>query len=95
MHGVPPHRHDIAWQTDASGGYETYLRPFSIKDGLGPITRVSGAAGNDAIWPGDTFGLSVLKPGNGPGLHEHVALSWGSAVNGNRDSEIHTRVVNQ
>lgn len=86
---------EVAWQTDASGGYQTFLRPFSIKSGLGPITQVSDAAGADAIWPGDTFGISALKPGNGPGLHEHVILSWGSAVNGNRDSEIYTRVVNQ
>ncbi len=86
---------DVAWQTDAPGGYATFLRPFSIKHGLGPITRVSRGLGNNAIWPGDTFGISVLKPGNGPGLHEHVALSWGSAVGGSPNSEIYTTVVNQ
>ena len=86
---------DVAWQTDASGGYATFLRPFSITSGLGPVTQVSNDSGNDAIWPGDTFGISLLTPGNGPGLGEHVALSWGSAVGGSPDSEIYTTVVNQ
>ena len=86
---------DVAWQTNASGGYQTFLRSFSIKSGLGPVTQVSSDVGNDAVWPGDTFGISLLNPGNGPGLGERVALSWGSAVGGSSDSEIFATVVNQ
>ena len=93
--GAGPGIVDIAWQADNSPrGYATYLRPFSIKDGwLAPVTRVSNEYGNPAIWPGDTFGISVLKGWNGPGAPEHVALSWGSAVGGSHNSEIHATVV--
>jgi BNR/Asp-box repeat protein len=93
--GAGPGIVDIAWQADNSPqGYATYLRPFSIKKGwLAPITRVSRQYGNPAIWPGDTFGISVLKRWNGPGAPEHVALSWGSAVGGSPNSEIHATVV--
>jgi hypothetical protein len=86
---------DIAWLADNSPhGYATYLRPFSIKDGwLAPVTQVSSQYGNPAIWPGDTFGISVLKRWNGPGAPEHLALSWGSAVGGSHNSEIYTTVV--
>jgi hypothetical protein len=86
---------DIAWLADNSPrGYATYLRPFSVKHGwLAPVTRVSSQYGNPAIWPGDTFGISVLKRWNGPGAPEHVALSWGSAVSGSKNSEIYATVV--
>ncbi len=86
---------DIAWQADNSPqGYATYLRPFSIKDGwLAPVTQVSSRYGDPAIWPGDTFGISVLPDWNGPGAPEHVALSWGSAVGGSQNSEIYATVV--
>src|SRR5579875_329230 len=81
----------VAWQTDASPqGYATWLRPYSISRGwLGPAIRVSTQYGNDSIWPGDTFGLAVLH--GGPGVR--LALSWGSAVGGSKDSEIYARVV--
>jgi hypothetical protein len=86
---------DIAWLADNSPrGYATYLRPFSVKHGwLAPVTRVSSQYGNPAIWPGDTFGISVLKRWNGPGAPEHFALSWGSAVSGSKNSEIYATVV--
>ena len=75
-------------------GYATYLRPFSIQHGwLAPVTQVSSEYGNPAIWPGDTFGISVLPDWNGGGLPEHVALGWGSAVGGSQNSEIYATVV--
>ncbi|MBV9445800.1 MAG: exo-alpha-sialidase [Streptosporangiaceae bacterium] len=82
---------DIAWQADNSPqGYATFLRPFSIRHGwLAPVTRVSSGYGNRTIWPGDTFGISVL-PGWNAG---HVALSWGSAVGGSKVSEIYATVA--
>jgi hypothetical protein len=86
---------DIAWQTDNSPqGYATYLRPFSIKHGwLAPVTQVSSEYGNPKIWPGDTFGISVLPGRNGHGAPEHVALSWGSAVGGSQNSEIYATIA--
>jgi hypothetical protein len=86
--GAGPGIADIAWQSDNSPrGYATYLRPFSIRHGwLAPVARVSTQYGNPAIWPGDTFGISVL-PGR------HVVLSWGSAVGGSKNSEIYATVV--
>jgi hypothetical protein len=86
---------DIAWQADNSPqGYATYLRPFSIRHGwLAPVTQVSTQYGNRAIWPGDTFGISVLPGWKGPGARQHVALSWGSAVGGSQTSEIYATVV--
>lgn len=60
---------------------------------LGPVTQVSSQYGNPAIWPGDTFGISALKRWNGPGAPEHVALSWGSAVDGSPNSEIYATVM--
>jgi hypothetical protein len=93
--GAGPGIAEIAWQADnLPQGYATYLRPFSIKHGwLAPVTRVSSEYGNPAIWPGDTFGISVLRGRNGPGVPQHVALSWGSAVGGSKNSEIYATVV--
>jgi len=81
----------VAWQTDApAGGYATYLRPYSPGKGwTGPRINVSNKFGNPRIWPGDTFGLAPL-PG-GPATR--LALSWGSAVSGNSNSEIYAAVV--
>lgn len=81
----------VAWQTDASPrGYATYLRPYSIVRGwLGPAIRVSSRFGSKKIWPGDTFGIAVLH--GGPGTR--IALSWGSAVGGSKDSQIYESVV--
>jgi len=93
--GAGPGIADIAWLADNSPqGYATYLRPFSIRDGwLAPVTQVSSQYGAPTIWPGDTFGISVLRGWNGPGTPEHVALSWGSAVGGSQNSEIYATVV--
>jgi BNR/Asp-box repeat len=86
---------DIAWLADNSPqGYATYLRPFSIRHGwLAPVTQVSSQFGNPAIWPGDTFGISVPRDWNGPGAPERVDLSWGGAVGGSQNSEIYATVV--
>jgi hypothetical protein len=71
-----------------------YLRPFSIRHGwLAPVAQVSAQYGDPAIWPGDTFGISVLPGRHGAGALGHVALSWGSAVGGSQNSEIYATVV--
>ncbi len=75
----------VGWLADNSRrGYALYLREFSIRNGwLSPIVRVSRRVyGNKAVWPGDTFGISVeARTTSGPqaGL-QRVAVSWGSAV---------------
>ena len=56
---------------------------------LGPRIGVSGRFGNRKIWPGDTFGIAALP--RGPATR--LALSWGSAVGGNKNSEIYAAVV--
>jgi hypothetical protein len=80
----------IGWQTSAPRqGYATYLRPFSIRKGwLGPTLRVSRRYGRAGIWPGDTFGITVL-----PGPGTHLALTWGSAVGSSPNSEIYASNV--
>jgi hypothetical protein len=78
----------VAWLADnAAAGYAEYLRPFSLRHGWlsGPV-MVSRQYGNVKIWPGDTFGISAL-----PGAR--VALSWGSAVAGSKNSAIWATVV--
>ena len=86
---------DIAWLADNSPhGYATYLRPFSITHGwLAPVTQVSRQYGNPAIWPGDTFGISVPNGRDGSGGRAPVDLSWGSAVGGSKDSEIYAALA--
>jgi len=81
----------VAWQTDApAAGYATYLRPYAPGQGwLGPRIAVSSTFGNRKIWPGDTFGIAAL-PG-GPATR--LALSWGSAVGGNKNSQVYAAVV--
>ncbi|MGO8959693.1 MAG: hypothetical protein ACLQFR_20345 [Streptosporangiaceae bacterium] len=74
----------IGWLADNSrGGYALYLREFSIRKGwLSPIVQVSRQYGNRAVWPGDTFGISVesaLRTGPLAGL-PRVVVSWGSAT---------------
>jgi hypothetical protein len=58
-------------------GYADYLRTFSITRGwlAGPV-QISPDFGDTAVWPGDTFGISSLSPGN-------IVLSWGSATGAN------------
>jgi hypothetical protein len=86
---------DIAWLSDnAPQGYATYLRRFSIAHGwLGPVTQVSSQYGARAIWPGDTFGISVPSDANGVDAADQVVLSWGSAVADSQNTEIYATVV--
>ena len=85
---------DVAWQSNNSPlGYATFLRPFSIAKGwLAPAIQVSRQYGNSTIWPGDTFGLSVL-PATGPNADQRISLTWGSAIQGSQKSEIYGAVV--
>jgi BNR repeat-like domain len=77
----------VGWQTVVRGkGYATFLRRYVVGKGwTSPATRVSPAYGNPKVWPGDTFGLSAQ---NGSAL-----LSWGSADNRRRASEIYFAAV--
>jgi len=94
--GAGPGVVDIAWLSDNSPqGYALYLRPFSMRNGLAPVMQVSSQYGNPTIWPGDTFGISVLPDRNESGALGRVALSWGSAVGGSPNSEIYSTVVGQ
>ena len=65
----------VGWLSDSDpAGYAQYLRAFSITRGwLSPPVRISGQFGDPSVWPGDTFGISTLAPGQ-------VVLSWGSAT---------------
>jgi hypothetical protein len=77
----------VGWQTSAGGHWSTYLRPFSIRSGwTAPAIRVSARSGNEKIWPGDTFGMSVFSPGE-------IGLTWGSAVGTSKNSEIYASEV--
>ena len=80
----------IGWQTSApKPGYATYLRPFSIRKGwLGPAIRVSGKYGQVTVWPGDTFGLSVL-----PGPGSRLSLTWGSGIGAGQAAQIYASDV--
>jgi len=65
----------VGWLSDSDpAGYAQYLRAFSIARGwLSPPVRISAQLGDPSVWPGDTFGISTLAPGQ-------VVLSWGSAT---------------
>ena len=93
--GAGPGIADVAWLADNSPhGYATYLRPFSIRHGwLAPVARISPKYGNRKIWPGDTFGISVLPGALRAGARQLVVLSWGSAVGGSKKSEIYATTV--
>jgi hypothetical protein len=84
----------VAWQSDNSPlGYATFMRPFSITRGwLAPAIQVSPQYGNKLIWPGDTFGLSIL-PATAKNAPERISLTWGSAIKGHKNSEIYAAVV--
>jgi hypothetical protein len=92
--GAGPGVADVAWQSDSSPlGYATFLRPFSLTRGwLAPAIQVSRQYGNKRIWPGDTFGISIL-PAAGKNAAERISLSWGSAIEGHKHSEIYAAVV--
>jgi hypothetical protein len=90
----------VGWLADNSPkGYALYLRPFSISKGwLSKPVRVSQTYGNPAVWPGDTFGISLeptattVNPESPAG--PAVVVSWGSAVGGKRaDSEDRAAIV--
>jgi hypothetical protein len=90
----------VGWLADNSPhGYALYLRPFSIGKGwLAPAVRVSRMFGNAAIWPGDTFGLSVERAPrtSAPAgwRDAEIVVSWGSAVGGKyADSEDRAAIV--
>jgi hypothetical protein len=79
----------VGWLSDSSSaGYAQYLRVFSLRHGwLSAPVRISRQYGNAAVWPGDTFGISMLS-------HSTVMLSWGSAVgNAKANSEIYAASV--
>lgn len=66
------------------------MRPFSITKGwLAATVRVSNRYGDKTIWPGDTFGLSILPGRHLPLDRQRVILSWGSAINRNPNSDIY------
>jgi hypothetical protein len=69
----------VAWLTPRPNrGYAEYLRTFSVADGwLSATRRISRRFGRPRVWPGDTFGISTLTPGE-------VILSWGSAIRSSR-----------
>ncbi len=84
---------DVAWQTlSAAQGFATYLRPFSIAKGwLTTVPmRVSTAYGSPTIWPGDTLGIVALPTGTRTSTGLPVAISWGSATNGRKMSQIYS-----
>jgi BNR repeat-like domain len=84
---------DVAWQTlTPTQGFATYLRPFSIAGGWltdAPM-RVSTAYGSPTIWPGDTLGIVALPTGARTARGLPVAISWGSATNGQKMSQIYS-----
>lgn len=91
----------VGWLADNSPhGYAQYLRAFSIRHGwmTRPI-RVSRQFGQRPVWPGDTFGISVLPraqpgmPGPRDAGAQRVSLTWGSAVQPSKNSEIYATVV--
>ena len=97
VEAVAPRTHTayVAWQTNASDGYTTYLRPFSIERGwLTPTpVAVSDVPGDPTIWPGDTFGLSSLDDtGRGP-IGPTAVVSWGSAIDANPNAQIYAATV--
>ncbi len=74
----------VGWLADNSRhGYALYVREFSIRNGwLSPVIRVSQQYGNKAVWPGDTFGISVeqgVRTGPLAG-RPRLVVSWGSAT---------------
>jgi len=91
----------VGWLADNSPrGYAQYLRVFSIRHGwvTGPI-QVSRQFGRRPVWPGDTFGITVLPQARRgmPGPHgadvQRLSLTWGSAIRPSKNSEIYAAVV--
>jgi hypothetical protein len=90
----------VGWLADNSPhGYAQYLRVFSIRHGwvTNPI-QVSRRFGQPSVWPGDTFGITVLPHARGgipasQGAGTRLSLTWGSAVRPSKNSEIYAAVV--
>jgi hypothetical protein len=77
----------VGWLSDSSpNGYAMYLRQYSISKGwmTKPVVVSGNLYGNRNVWPGDTFGISMLSA-------NRVAVSWGSAAP--TTSEIFAAVV--
>lgn len=71
----------VAWLTDApAAGYALYVRAFKLAGGwASPPVQVSRQFGAPSVWPGDTFGISLL-PGRSAAAPSRLALTWGSGV---------------
>jgi hypothetical protein len=78
----------VAWLSDSNiAGYTLFLRPFSISGGWqGPPVQLSTLYGARTIWPGDTFGLSIIDP-------SHVMTSWGSGLAKTQSSVVYATQV--
>jgi hypothetical protein len=77
----------VGWLADnSSRGYAQYLRVFSISRGwISSPIQISNRFGDASVWPGDTFGISVLSgAGADTGGSQTLALSWGSATGAQR-----------
>jgi hypothetical protein len=77
----------VGWLSDSSpNGWAQYLREFSISNGwlTEPIVVSGNLYGSPSVWPGDTFGISILSASG-------VVVSWGSAAP--TTSEIFAAVV--
>ncbi len=73
----------VGWLADnLACGYALRMRTFSIFQGwLSRPVRVSVRCGRRGVWPGGTFGIAALPPGNGTADGDwQVFLSWGSAI---------------
>lgn len=72
--GGPPGIAYVGWLSDDSPlGYAQYLRVFSLARGwVGGAGQVSRQFGRRAVWPGDTFGITLSG--------QVLILAWGSAV---------------
>jgi hypothetical protein len=73
----------VTWLSDNNpAGYALVLRAFSVTRGwLSGPSQITAGYGSNAVWPGDTTGLSALSPTD-------VVASWGSdypGVSGNQD----------
>jgi hypothetical protein len=75
--------------TGAAVGYSLTLRPFSLvaKTFTAAPLTVSPQLGDSSVWPGDTFGLTTLSA-------KQIAASWGSAVPGNKKSQVFATTIN-
>ncbi len=82
----------VGWLSSSDPrGYALYLRTLSISAGgagrwPSKAVRISQQFGDPKKFPGDTFGIVTFSPTS-------LVLSWGSAVNGSRNSSVFTGPV--